>query len=98
MPIGGPPGNDDEPDDLPDDLAIIEAALVAALNIDKDLGERQERLEKAKNDEKARREVLRHQEKISRMDKWAMDMAEIEIERTASRGRAKSVRSVMKRR
>ena len=81
MPIGGPPGDDDEPDDLPDDLAIIEAALVAPLDIDKDLDERQEQLEKAKNDEKARREVLRHQEKTSRMDKWAMDMAEIEIER-----------------
>ena len=90
MPIGGPPGDDDEPDDLPDDLAIIEAALVAPLDIDKDLDEHQERLEKAKNDEKARREVLRHQEKTSRMDKWAMEMAEIEIERTASRGRAES--------
>jgi len=63
MPIGGPPGDDGEPDDLHDDLAIIEAALVAPLDIDKDLDERQERLEKAKNDEKARREVLRHQEK-----------------------------------
>jgi len=81
MPIGGPPGDDDEPDDLPDDLAIIEAALVAALDIDKDSDKRQEWLEKAKNDEKARREVLRHEEKTARMDRWARDMAEIKVER-----------------
>ncbi|KAF8799469.1 hypothetical protein BYT27DRAFT_7263929 [Phlegmacium glaucopus] len=81
MPIGGPPGNDDEPDDLPDDLAVVEAALVAPLYVDNDLDERQEWLEKAKNDERARREILRHQEKTARMEKWARGMAEIDNER-----------------
>jgi hypothetical protein len=81
MPLGGPPDDDDEPDDEPDDLAIMEATLVAPLDIDKDLDDRQERLEKAKNDEKARREVIHRQEKTARKDKWARDMAEIEIER-----------------